>query len=273
MGGSRGKHPLWGLLCGGMSAGPASDWNVWKRQIPPRQDVYNHSGADARVHCPYTPMLCFCHHHCVILLLLCRIIPSFFFLTALIILCFESCCLHSARREMVPQAPAPAICWHEPCAIQTFPYTLQSLSPLSSLPPVLALPLPHSSLMSLHLPHHFLPSPGFPSPLPDSSRAPCCSPCLSQHLHSPSPQPFYPSASRSMTGYANTGAWYPKQVSTEGQKSHPDAFTQTGFPAACWESASELLTQPSPPPCSFRGAWEPAQGGCWPPAMPPTCSS
>lgn len=91
--------------------------------------------------------------------------------------------------------------------------------------------------------------------------APRCRYRLLQHLHSPSPQPFYPSASCFMTGYENTGAWYPKQINKKRQKSHSSRLTRMDFPADCWESASELLTQLPPPPCSFLGAWEPARGG------------
>lgn len=88
--------------------------------------------------------------------------------------------------------------------------------------------------------------------------------CLLLHLHSPSPQPFYPSASCFMTGYENTGAWYPKQINKKRQKSPSSRLTRMDFPADCWESASELLTQPPPPPCSFLGAWEPARGDAGP---------
>ena len=110
-----------------------------------------------------------------------------------------------------------------------------AVSPFSFFPPpLLALPLLYSSLISLHLPHYFLPSPGLRSPLLrlvacllHAADTACFSICTLLHL-----SPFTP-LPRFMTGYENTGAWYPKQINKERQKSHSNRLTRTDFPADC----------------------------------------
>ena len=110
-------------------------------------------------------------------------------------------------------------------------YLVVSLSPSFFPPPFLVLPLLNSSLISPHLPHYFLPSVDFHSPQARCAVAPRCRPCRFQHLHSPSPRPFYPSAAHCMAGYGNTGAWCPKQINKKKHKSHSEGLTRAGFPA------------------------------------------